>query len=102
VTAPTGAALADAKTPADLVAAWDRVIAEHAEIQYPQYIGSKNSAFIPPGRAPFLPYRSRSGWQLLTILESLYGFQIRGSDLMYEGDIIRLCIDYREKRGVAP
>jgi hypothetical protein len=99
---PTGAALADAKTAEALIAAWDLLAAEHAGSQYQQYIGSMTGAFIPTGREPFLPYSARSGWQLLTVLESQYGFSIFGSDLMQERDIIRLCLDHCEKRGGTP
>jgi hypothetical protein len=107
MTSSVAVALADAKTPEALISAWDRLFAERAAEQiardddrFPHYLGSMVSAFIPLGRIPFLPYTARSGWQLLTVLNSRYGFDIRGSDLMYERDIIRLCLDYCEKKGV--
>lgn len=103
----TGAALMDAKTPEALLSAWGRLFTERTtervvsnDDHYPQYLGSMISGFVPPGRAPFLPYQARSGWQLLTVLNARFGFDIRGSDLMYERDIIQLCLDYCERRRV--
>jgi hypothetical protein len=52
-------------------------------------------AQIPEGRQQFLPFGTRSGWELLARLE-VYGCKVRGYDIRPEEDIIRECLAFMQ------
>jgi hypothetical protein len=54
---------------------------------------SRVSAYVPPGRLPFLPFGARSGWELLAVLE-MFGCRIHGSDVLDEGILISQCLQF--------
>jgi len=55
--------------------------------------------YVPPGRAPFLPFRCRSGYELMVHLEK-YGLKIRNYDLIPEQDIIVTCVDFMKSKNI--
>jgi len=55
--------------------------------------------YVPPGRIPFLPFRCRSGYELMAHLEK-YGLKIRFYDLMDERDIIIECLTFIKTQSV--
>ncbi|MGB8219248.1 MAG: hypothetical protein WCE46_02560 [Methanoregula sp.] len=57
--------------------------------------------YVPEGRQPFLPFGTRSGWELLVTLEQRHGIRVQASDLRPEKDIIMECLAFMESRGYA-